>query len=297
MTILRRVVHPPVGGIAIVHELTFPLRFDDPGAGRWPGSRETAEPVTVRHVVGGDGVDGFAEVLDTQPWQTFYRDADGRTAIRFHAVNERIPASTLRTVEQGRRYEMRHPEVPERPIDHRGRDQVVLTIALPTRETGALVHGCGFLMPSGRAVLCPGVSGRGKSTLARLLREARPDVRILSDDRCVVTRDVGGMRVWGTPWPGEQGAIDHADAPLGAMLLIGRAAAPSLRRAERREVARVLLDTVVLPLWEPPLLASTLEFVDRLTLSAPGYFFDYPPEPASIGWLIERLSAAVVVNA
>ena len=290
---VQRVVHPPIAGVTMIHELHLPLRFVNRSLVPWQGSREIDAPITIRHVVADGDVSGFEQTLDTQPWQTFYRDDEGRTAVRFHAINEWIPAATLRTVRQGELYELRYATPPEGEVDNRGRDQLVLTIALPARRRGVMVHSCGIRMPSGHILLCPGVSGRGKSTLARLVQQSKSRLTLLSDDRCIVTEDDGQLRAWGTPWPGDANAASEADGPLAAILLIGRKADVRLLRALPSDMAHVLLETVVLPLWDTELLDSTLELVDRLTRSTPVYFFDYPTDPKSADWLFEQFRDVV----
>ena len=285
--------HLPIAGVPIIHELTFPLELAPQSTVPWLGSRETDMPITVRHVVGDDDVSRFQLTLDTRPWQTFYRDDAGETAVRFHYVNERIPAATLRTIEEGTRYEMRYPEPPAGLVDNRGRDQLVLTVALPARRRGVMVHSCSLLLPDGNVLLCPGVSGRGKSTLARLVQESGSGLDILSDDRNIVTVEQGSFRVWGTPWPGDANAALGSDGPLAGILLIGRNSEPRLTEATPADVAHLLLETVVIPLWKPELLDSTLDMVDRLTRSIPAYFFEYPTTPQSADWLVRRLPDVV----
>lgn len=288
-----RISHPPIAGISLTYELGLPIRFTPMSTVPWSGSREIDAPITVRHVVADDDVSRFDETLDTRPWQTFYRDEAGQTAVRFHHINDRIPPATLRTIREGELYELRYASAPEGVVDNRGRDQLIVTMALPARRRGVMVHSCSIRLPSGQVLLCPGVSGRGKSTLARLVQQSNNGMTLLSDDRSVITEENGGFRVWGTPWPGDANAASGADGPLAAILLIGRSAEPRMAPATPSEMAHLLLETVVLPLWKHELLESTLEMVNRLTGSTPGYFFDYPTVPASADWLLQQFRDVV----
>ena len=290
---VQRIVQPAIAGIPIIHELHLPMELGPMSTVPWPGTRVTDSPITVRHVVADGDVSRFEQTLETPPWQTFYRDEAGETVIRFHEINQWVPATTMRTIREGELYELQYAEPPRDEVTNRGRDQIVMTLSLLERQRGLLVHSCGMRLPSGHFLLAPGVSGRGKSTLARLVQNSTSGISLLSDDRCVVTDDEGGFNLWGTPWPGDANAASVADGPLSAILLMGRSLKPSLRPATAEDVAHVLLETVVLPLWKPPLVDATLELADRLTRSTPAYFFDYPTVPGSADWLLEQFRDGV----
>jgi hypothetical protein len=73
---------------------------------------------------------------------------------------------------------------------------------------GTIVHACGVEY-NGKGYLFAGESGAGKSTLARLLDQEK-GIKVLSDDRIVLRKQDGGVRIYGTPWHGEEtfSAID-----------------------------------------------------------------------------------------
>ena len=80
-------------------------------------------------------------------------------------------------------------------------DQLLMMHRL-ANEGGAIIH-CALIDVGGSAVICPGVSGAGKTTLCRQLA-ASPDFRVLSDDRAVVRRSGDGYRAHGTPVAGRR---------------------------------------------------------------------------------------------
>ena len=88
----------------------------------------------------------------------------------------------------------------------------VLFATLLPRVGGMLIHGCG-LRHAEIGVVFPGVSGAGKTTLARKAPDADD---VLSDEIVAVRRLDDGWRVFGTPVLGRLRARRHLDAQLAA---------------------------------------------------------------------------------
>jgi hypothetical protein len=82
---------------------------------------------------------------------------------------------------------------------------------------GFLLHAASGVC-DGRAFLFSGVSGAGKTTLARL---APPDVALLSDEISYVRRHGDGYAAFGTPFFGELAkAGENCAAPVSALFLL-----------------------------------------------------------------------------
>jgi hypothetical protein len=287
---MTRIVHPAVGGIPIVHEASFDLRFRSWLIHDWRGSRATQPPVYVHHVVGDTNVLNARLVYDGSPWNRIFVDRDGRTLVRFAPIAAHLPEQLLVSERDGHRYELRHRAPPSMPIPQMARDLPLLTLALPARRRGALVHACGFLADGLGGVLCPGVSGAGKSTLARLLVEARAPVTVLSDDRVVLgVAECDTLALWGTPWPGDALASSEQDGPLRAIVFVARGARCALRRVAPVDGAHRLFGVLGIPLWDRALVETALELVDRLMRDVPVFEAAYPPRADSARWLVETL--------
>ncbi len=89
-----------------------------------------------------------------------------------------------------------------------------------------LANSGGFLMHSasavrnGRAFLFAGVSGAGKTTIARL---APPDVALLTDEISYVSHNGEGYQAFGTPFAGELGiAGEPIAAPIAGLYLLAK---------------------------------------------------------------------------
>ena len=85
-----------------------------------------------------------------------------------------------------------------------------------------LMHGSALCMDE-QAYLFTAPSGTGKSTHARLWREAFGDrVWMINDDKPMLRVEEGGVTVWGTPWDGKHHLSRNASAPLKAIVQIVR---------------------------------------------------------------------------
>jgi|SRR5438067_7123818 len=286
---MSRLALPPVAGVPIVHEADFELRFRSWLIHDWPGSRATERPVEVQHVIADTSVGNARLVYDGLPWNQIHVDDEGRTLVHFKAIDTHLPEQLLVSIEPGFRYELRHLALPSEPIPQMARDLPLLTLALPARHRGALVHACGFLLDGFGGVLCPGISGAGKSTLARLL-EADTDVTILSDDRVVlVSESSRPFSIWGTPWPGDALAASERDGPLRAIVFIGRGERRRLERLAPAQAVRRFYGVLGIPLWDKALVQTALELVDRVFGAVPAYEATYPPSAGSAQWLVDSL--------
>lgn len=277
-----------VAGIPIVHHVAAPLHLVPPQMPEWHGTATTDAPIVIRHEVGPVDVAGLEPLFDIEPWMTYYADGAGGTAIRYHSVDESIPVRLLRTVRSGMEYAVSYSFAPDRPVERRGKEMSAYAIALAERRRGLMAHGSAFILPSGKAALCLGVSGAGKSTLARMML-ARDDVRVLNDDRQALTRERDGFHVWSTPWPGSAGIANDGHAPLGVVMLIGRAASPVVRRPPARDVIRFLLTTLALPNWNDDAVSDALALIDDLVAMTPVVELAYPLGPSTSQWIVDRL--------
>ncbi|MEQ1352634.1 MAG: hypothetical protein ABLT11_01370 [Candidatus Acidiferrum sp.] len=91
-------------------------------------------------------------------------------------------------------------------------DEVLMIHRLACGQ-GLEVHAVGIVDEQGRGHLFLGHSGAGKSTTARLWL-TQPNIRILSDDRIILRRRHGLIRMYGTPWHGDAGISSPHSAPV-----------------------------------------------------------------------------------
>ncbi len=111
---------------------------------------------------------------------------------------------------------------------------------------GVMLHAS-CVVVDGRAYLFSAPCGTGKSTHVRLwLKELGDRAYILNDDKPALRfLPDGSLRVFGTPWSGKHGFSRNADAELGGIAFLERAATNSIRPMASQEAVFALLDQTV----------------------------------------------------
>jgi hypothetical protein len=151
------------------------------------------------------------------------------------------------------------------------------SFALAARGLGLIAHSCAFVLPDGPGVLCPGRSGAGKTTLARLLRDNAPAIDLLTDDRAIVTLE-DGLTLWGSQWPGAARVAASGGAPLAAVMFIRHGNSVALRDVPSGgEVPVAYVASLSMPLWEPARCGRALELVDAIVSGTIVVEATYPP--------------------
>jgi hypothetical protein len=278
----------PVAGIPIVHELMDGIALERRDAVPWAGTAASSAPIVIRHELGEASPRAMRAVLDVPPWCTFHLDARGEPASHFHAIFGEVDR-LLTCEEPGATYVVHYGASPREPVVALQAELATYSFALSARETGLIAHSCAFVTREGAAVLCPGVSGTGKTTLARLLHEYVPEVELLTDDRAIVTLDADGLRVWGSPWPGAARVAGSGTGLLGGVVFIRHGAEPAIRRVAPKDAFRRILNTLSMPLWEPARCGRALEIVDAIVSRATLLEASYPPTERAARWLVDEL--------
>lgn len=144
---------------------------------------------------------------------------------------------------------------------------MLLAEALATRGA-MMIHGSALCM-DGQAVIFTAKSGTGKSTHARLWREAFGGrVWMINDDKPMIRTDE--MRVYGTPWDGKHRLSTNASAPLKAIVSLERADANHIEPMDRAEAFLLLMRQSYRP-KEPAAMTAVLEQFRRLLDGAAFY--------------------------
>ncbi len=140
---------------------------------------------------------------------------------------------------------------------------------------GLLLHASGGIR-GGRGYLFSGVSGAGKTTMARL---APPDVQLLTDEISYLRRENGGFRVYGTPFAGELGIQgENVSAPLAAVYLLEHGAQNRLERVAEAEAARRLMRNVLFFAREADLVSQVFSAACALAGSVPVFRLEFAPD-------------------
>jgi serine kinase of HPr protein (carbohydrate metabolism regulator) len=141
-------------------------------------------------------------------------------------------------------------------------------------EGGAIVH-CAVVGVGDRAVICPGVSGAGKTTLSRQLAGSS-DFEVLSDDRAVIRRSGEGYRAWGTPWPGEGGLAVNRSLPLASIGFIAHGETPSIERLSPSQAIHRVVRVASVPWFDREAGPGTFDGLAELCSRVPAFELRVP---------------------
>lgn len=109
-------------------------------------------------------------------------------------------------------------------------------------EGGFLVHAASATR-NGRAFLFSGVSGAGKTTMARL---APPDVKVLTDEISYVRSCNRGYRAYGTPFAGELArAGENLSAPIETLYFLVQGTENRIEPMAANDATRALLRNIL----------------------------------------------------
>lgn len=120
-----------------------------------------------------------------------------------------------------------------------------------------LIHSS-CVVHQGKAVLCLGESGTGKSTHTRLWLKHIPDSHLLNDDSPVLAFENGEAVVYGSPWSGKTHHYHQRRFPLAAAIRLSQAPYNRIRRLGVVEAFSALHPSC------PPALAQDSAFQDMI---------------------------------
>lgn len=159
------------------------------------------------------------------------------------------------------RYDMRQPD---RVVCSSVEDETLLlyvlwiAYALAGLHRGRVPVHSSTVVCDGRAVLCLGESGTGKSTHTRLWIENIAGSYLLNDDSPILAVEHGEVAVYGSPWSGKSPCFRQERRPVAALL----------RLEQRKENTicplRVLEAFAALQPSCPPLLAHDERLTDMM---------------------------------
>lgn len=151
----------------------------------------------------------------------------------------------------------------------------VLTMYLLGDE-GFVVHAAGLAF-EGRGVAFPGVSGAGKSTIARLLA-GRAGWAPLSDDRVILTRGEGGPALHGSPWPGEGKVAENRKVPAALLLFLEKGSDNRVTPITPAQALARLFPVVSIPWFDAEVLPGRLAACEAAVASVPAAVLEFRPD-------------------
>lgn len=141
----------------------------------------------------------------------------------------------------------------------------ILHTLLLAKEGGFLVHAASVVR-RGRAFLFAGLSGAGKTTIARLVP---PDATLLTDEISYVRRQPDKYCAYGTPFAG---ALDHPGenlrAPVAAVYVLAKGPENKIDTMGSADAVRALLENILFFARDPEpvklVFQAACDFVGRV---------------------------------
>ena len=147
---------------------------------------------------------------------------------------------------------------------------------------GAVPVHTSTVVCDGKAVLCLGESGTGKSTHTRLWCENIAGTHLLNDDSPIVRVEADGVYAYGSPWSGKSPCFRQERYPVAALLRIVQRPENTIQRLGTVESFTALQPSC------PPVLAHdegcmdmTVDFISKVITQVPVYRLGCLPDAAA----------------
>jgi len=158
------------------------------------------------------------------------------------------------------KYELGSSIVEANHCDEAGTLRFVLWLAfgmLACSKKMVLIHSS-CVVHQGKAVLCLGESGTGKSTHTRLWLQHIPDCHLLNDDCPVMAVENGEVFIYGSPWSGKTHCYHQQRYPMAAAIRLSQAPYNKIKKLSVFEAFSALHPSC------PPALAQDDKFQDMM---------------------------------
>lgn len=156
------------------------------------------------------------------------------------------------------------------PIDR------LLMMYILSKKQGAMFHAAGIII-NGKGYIFPGSSGTGKSTLSGLFQSDKGSL-VLTDERVVVRKVNGKIKVFGTPWPGEAGIAVNKSIPLSGIFFIRHGTENKIKEIKPVEAMQRLLPLTSIPWYDHDIMTKILHFCENLISHVLTYELYFEPD-------------------
>src|SRR4029077_465587 len=151
----------------------------------------------------------------------------------------------------------------------------IMHTLLLARRGGFLVHALSAVR-NGRAFLFAGVSGAGKTTMAR---QVPPDVFLLTDEISYVTAQGNQYSAVGTPFFGELARVgENLRAPIACLYLLAKGRENKIEPVVGSDAVRSLLTNILFFANEPELVNMVFEAAYRFVARVPVRRLTFVPD-------------------
>ena len=156
-----------------------------------------------------------------------------------------------------------------------------------TMRDGMPLHAA-LVEKDGYGVVFLGPSGMGKSTQAKLWVEHQGADFIIGD-RPGLRRIDGQWIGFGMPWDGKDGIRQQKQVPIRALISLEQAPENSIRRLTKQEAMIVLLNQVMMPMWDDAAIALLTPLMGQLATEIPFYHLKNLPNKEATDLTLETI--------
>ena len=143
----------------------------------------------------------------------------------------------------------------------------ILHTVLLAEQGGMLMHASSVVLADGRAFVCTGVSGAGKTTISRLVP---PGAHLLTDEMSFIRREADGYYAYGTPFAGELATPgENIRAPLAGVFLLAQGPDNRLDDLNPAEAVRAVMANILYFAKDAALTAKVFDNAIALASSVP----------------------------
>jgi hypothetical protein len=145
-----------------------------------------------------------------------------------------------------------------------------------------LIHASG-INQSGRGYLFSGVSGKGKSTMAKLWDKA--GAKVIHDDRLIIRRNGSGYKMYNTPVYNND---EPSESPLDKIFLIGHGKRNEIIPVSGASGVSLIMANCIQHNWDPKIVVRLLGSVSIMCTSIPAARLLFRPDRSVIDYILEN---------
>jgi|SRR5664280_512154 len=145
-----------------------------------------------------------------------------------------------------------------------------------------LIHASG-INNSGRGYLFSGVSGKGKSTMAKLWDSA--GAKVIHDDRLIIRSSGSGYKMYNTPVYNND---EPSESPLDKIFLIGHGKTNEIIPVSGASAVSLIMANCIQHNWDPEIVARQLGSVSIMCTSIPAARLLFKPDRSVIDHIMEN---------
>ena len=161
---------------------------------------------------------------------------------------------------------------------HHPHDRVILLGRLAFIGGGVVHASC--VVADGKAMLFVGPSGAGKTTIARLWRDA--GATILNDERNIVRTADPSPFAGSSPWHGEENQVSAVCAPLAAVFYLHKSEQNGIREVPCADSVTRLFTSTFVPVYLRDGPRMILDAWARILDGVPGYELNFTPDRRAV---------------